>query len=686
MIYEYSLAILFYAVFSVFAFIGLAFTSRWIENFKTAYISSKPLGLLIFGYFIWLLSSLKIIDFQNTLLLWFFLVLSISVSFWFLFKNWPKYRKGVWRDILLVEFAWIILYLAYLWLRSYNAEIHGTERFMDMAFFNASALTNYFPPVDPWRAGGSINYYYYGHYLFALVTRFSGIATNFTYTFTLGVIFSSAVMLSWAFVKRFTNSNFFAVLAGFFAAVSGTVAFSFCVLGAKAPAICSWMKSTRLYEPSYIINEIPSYSFTVGDLHAHLIALPFFMLALILIYDLFKAPEPKYDLMFALTIILVSLGLINPWDFVSLTIVIPMIVFIRILRTKKFNYKYILKAAAIGIFAMILMLPFLARFESGASGIGFAPSYAAQNTLIRKQYPTPLHGWLGMWAGFLALVAISIAAMRKKIFNTENYPVVLVLSAVLLLAGVELFFIRDVYSLANPPYFRANTVFKFGFHTWILLSFSAMVFAGQTWDEYKKNPTKTRRVRPLIRLLMASVPVVVFFGAYYPYQAINQFYLSTPPPYSLDGSLFLKRLYPDDYETVQWMKNNILKREVVVEAAGDSYSDYGRLGVFTGSINPIQWLTHQWTWHFNPPKNAKPGTAIESGWGKVAAISGEVRIIYESSDINQTKALLNKYSAKYIYIGDLERKEYPALNEQKFHEIGKIVFSSGDSKLFMLDF
>src|SRR3989344_9082657 len=109
---------------------------------------------------------------------------------------------------------------------------------------------------------------------------------------------------------------------------------------------------------------------------------------------------------------------------------------------------------------------------------------------------------------------------------------------------------------------------------------------------------------------MVSVLVVVFFGAYYPYQAINQFYLSTPPPYSLDGSLFLKRLYPNDYETVQWTKNNILKREVVVEAAGGCYSDYGRLGVFTGSIYPFKWFSDSWTWHLNRPKNAMTGRAI----------------------------------------------------------------------------
>ena len=418
------MAILFYGVFSALAVIGLAFTSRWIPNFKIAFISAKPLGLLIFSYFIWLFASFKILDFQNTSLLWFLLLSSSGASFGYLARYWPKKWRGFLKDILWIELFWIVLYAAYLWLRSYNAEIRGTERFMDMAFFNASALTNYFPPIDPWRAGEMINYYYYGHYIFALVSRLSGIPTNFSYTFALGLIFSSTIMLSWALVKRFINSNLFAALAGFFTAVSGTIAYSFCVMASTALTPCSYAKSTRLYEPSYIINEIPSYSFTVGDLHAHLIALPFFILALIIIYELFRDTEWRYDLMLALTIILASLGLINTWDFISLALVISVSVFIKMLNLGRFhktwiaairhNYKFILKTAAIGICALILMLPFLTHFESGAAGIGFAPVYAKNNALIGKQFPTPILGWLGMWGGFLTISAVSIAALRKK--------------------------------------------------------------------------------------------------------------------------------------------------------------------------------------------------------------------------------------------------------------------------------
>jgi uncharacterized membrane protein len=432
MLYEYSIALLFYLVFSSFSSIGLAVTSRWITNFKTAYISSKPLGLLIFGYTIWLLSSFHILDFQNTAILWILLFFALGISFWFLLHNWPSHWRGIRRDILLIEASWVFLYLTYLWLRSHNAEIHGTERFMDMAFFNSSYLTNYFPPIDPWHAGNPINYYYYGHYLFSLVSKLSGILPKFGYTFTLGIIFSSSIMLAWGFVKRFTKSNILAALAGYFIVISGTVAYSFCVLGSKANAICSYMKSTRLYEPSYIINEIPSYSFTVGDLHAHLIALPFFILALIVVYDFFNAPKIRYDIIITLIFVIASLGLINPWDFITIAIVVALTVLLRLIRGDR-GYNILIQAIFIAIGAGILMLPFLLNFESGAAGIGFAPAYVNQNSLMFKQYPTPIHGWLGMWAGFLSICTISILFLKKKIWNTQNFAIVLVLSAISLL-------------------------------------------------------------------------------------------------------------------------------------------------------------------------------------------------------------------------------------------------------------
>src|SRR3989337_1584821 len=329
---DYLYAFEFYLVFLLFAPIGLIAARPFIQNFRAAYTLSKLLGLILFGYFIWLLSSLHILDFQNIALIRILFALATAASIYLLWNNWPKEWQNILKDILTIETFWLVFYFIYLWLRSHNAEIHGTERFMDMAFFKASSMTNYFPPIDPWHAGNPINYYYYGHYLFSLVSNLSGVAANYAYTFTLGIIFSSSLMLSWAFVRRFTNSKLFASLAAFFIVAAGTVAFGICII--ETSGACSYVKSTRLYEPSYIINEIPSYSFTVGDLHAHLIALPFFLLALFFLYELFGREKIGYGLIGVLAVILASLGMINPWDFVSLALIVFLIAVFKLIGNK----------------------------------------------------------------------------------------------------------------------------------------------------------------------------------------------------------------------------------------------------------------------------------------------------------------------------------------------------------------
>lgn len=674
---DYFLALIFYLAFSLFAPLGLVAARPFISNFRSAYAVSKLLGLLLFGYLIWLLSTARFLDFQNIFFIKILLVFTVCVAVFLLIKNWPpewRSKKGGNNiaSLLLIEAFWIILYFAYLWLRSHNAEIHGTERFMDMAFFKASSMANYFPPTDPWRAGYPINYYYYGHYLFSLVSNISGVGANYAYTFTLGIIFSSASMLSLAFVRDFVSSRIFAPLASFFVVVSGTAAFGACIV--KTAGICSYVKSTRLYEPSYIINEIPSYSFTVGDLHAHLIALPFFLLALFFLRELFERERVSYGFIGILAVVLASLGMANPWDFVSLAMMVFLIVVFKIFRSKEKNF--IAKIAFLGFVSIILMLPFLAYFESGASGIGFAPLFVSKHgSPSDQQYPTPFLGWLGIWGGFIAVLALCVAILRKKFFNTKNFSALMVFAGALLLIGVELFFVRDIYSLANPPYFRANTVFKFGFHAWTLFSLAAMILSAEAFREYKS------------KILSVAITALVFIGLFYPIRAINEFYFSSFSPKTLDGALFLKALYPDDYAAIDWLEKNVNERKVLVEAAGDSYTDYGRIGVFSGMINPINWLTHEWGWRFKPENSpeANSGAPVESGWSKIATASGEVRQIYESKNIEETRSLLQKYGAKFVYIGDIERKEYPNLVESKFHQLGQVIFSSGNSKMFRID-
>src|SRR5581483_6230643 len=87
----------------------------------------------------------------------------------------------------------------------------------------------------------------------------------------------------------------------------------------------SYTNSTRFYDPSYIINEIPSYSFTVGDLHAHVLGLPFFLLNLALLFAWHKAAKPRWLLLAAMTLSLATSAMINSWDAITLFFVFALV-------------------------------------------------------------------------------------------------------------------------------------------------------------------------------------------------------------------------------------------------------------------------------------------------------------------------------------------------------------------------
>src|SRR5262245_35973071 len=95
-----------------------------------------------------------------------------------------------WRLVLSYEvlFALALIFLALL--RSYNPTPWGTERPMDFALFNAIRSSAAFPPHDPWLAGYSINYYYFGYMLMAAVALISGLAPSVAFNLSLALVFA----------------------------------------------------------------------------------------------------------------------------------------------------------------------------------------------------------------------------------------------------------------------------------------------------------------------------------------------------------------------------------------------------------------------------------------------------------------------------------------------------------------
>jgi len=278
------------------------------------YALAKLGGVLIVGYVTWLAASLRVATYSRGLILGaclLLLVLSLALG---LRPRalWAQLRTR-WRGVMWAELVFLGAFLAFAAVRAAYPDLwHATwggERTQEVSFMNAILRSQYFPPADPWFAGGTLNYYYYGQYLTGMLMKLTGIpvATGFNlalptlYALTLSIAFSigyNATGRAWVggaalalegvlgnlgMVGQFATlapahagPSFILGVAGLRDAFGGLLA----VLTGQVHLIPDhpnffWDSSRILSTPtSSAINEYPIWSFMYGDMHAHVIDIP----------------------------------------------------------------------------------------------------------------------------------------------------------------------------------------------------------------------------------------------------------------------------------------------------------------------------------------------------------------------------------------------------------------------------
>jgi uncharacterized membrane protein len=120
--------------------------------------------------------------------------------------------------------------------------------------------------------------------------------------------------------------------------------------------------------------------------------------------------------------------------------------------------------------------------------------------------------------------------------------------------------------------------------------------------------------------------------------------------------------YQDDVGAIDWLNKNVTGIQVVLEANGDSYTDYERVSVMTGLPTVLGWRTHEWLW--------KGDTKL------LDQRAADIETIYTSNDKTQVKELLEKYNVSYIYVGKLEQSKFSNLNNVLLKSMGDVVYSS----------
>lgn len=182
--------------FTTFVFGALAFplvNALFPSLADGGYGVSKLAGLLIVAWLAWSVSSLKIpiwsqggVVFSLALLALLSASLARARAMRFLRENW---RRLAWMELL--TFA---AFLFMIGIRLTNPDLwhpaKGGEKPMDFAYLNGVLRSTTFPPIDPWFAGGFINYYYFGYFLLGAPALLLGVAPAFAYNLMIPTVFS----------------------------------------------------------------------------------------------------------------------------------------------------------------------------------------------------------------------------------------------------------------------------------------------------------------------------------------------------------------------------------------------------------------------------------------------------------------------------------------------------------------
>ena len=667
---------------------------------------AKPLGVLGAVWLTWIAGSLGIPYSVPTAIVAVVLVagLGYAVRPRAAAADAPL-RRSLWiwsEGVFVVSFALMAVVAAY------SPDVWYFERPMDMGFITALNASDTFPPHDPWMAGEDVNYYYFGHLVAAWLIRLTGVDPSVGFNLALAAYFALATTAIFAFSAslwagaraRATARPLSPVVVGLGAAVTsmllGNLAATAELVSHSGPLRAyDWFTTSRVIDPPNTINEFPAFSWVLGDLHGHVMALPFTVLALAFALQLALAgPRPPHTRAGLLEIALAGIAIgalyaINSWSY-------PVVLGITLLalaswardgRGLRRRNAAIVAGALVGA-SIVAVLPFHWHFDPSTGGVGWVDRREDFGDWSRSAlYTVGLFAWVllaalavrlgrtrkpwrnlawGTAVLLLAgtavaakdmtgplLVAAALAAtlramLARRLTAPERFVWLLAASALTCLLINDLVYVKDAFD--GGPYFRMNTVFKMGFQAWLLLALAAAPLAAllDTW-----LPRWPRRVfaTGLFALLAASLafPLV---GTYARKDAFSG-------PAHLDGERWLARTAPGDPPAIEWLREHTPGDSVVLEAAGEDYSAFGhaRISTFSGRATVIGWGGHESQWAHDP-----------------AGRSEDVKAAYVDSVGTTARRLIGRYGIDYVVVGPLERTDYGDAGLAKWDRLGTRVF------------
>jgi len=265
---------------------------RFFGDRRDAALLSRTVGLAVVGYVGWFFSLG--VGFARPTLIFALLGVAI-VSYWAHRRQRAEEgAKPFWgsEETRAAWYFWIPVAI-FLVIRAAVPEVIGQEKFMDLAFLNSLTRNAAMPPLDPWFAVRSINYYYWGYLLVAGLTKGLGCSTFYSYNLAVATFAGFAFAPAAALGFRLSGGRRAAAVgAGFGAVFAGNLAGALQAWRAPFSEAFNYFAASRVIGGDATINEFPFFTFFQADLHPHLLAFPFFIAAFALGYRFIEMPEP----------------------------------------------------------------------------------------------------------------------------------------------------------------------------------------------------------------------------------------------------------------------------------------------------------------------------------------------------------------------------------------------------------
>lgn len=677
----FALTIIIYAWFFTFLFVlasvpHLMLRSRsWLID--AGWALARPLSWFCLSLIIWLPAHFGL-GLNRTFIIYSILIGSIVVAFIYLF-NHHRLILNLFRSrlslILIEELLFFIGFVGLSLIRGFNPAMLDLEKFMDGGFIASYLRSPTLPAPDIWLSGHTINYYSFGHFMGSIMTRLWNLPLAYTYNLLLGLIAGLGLSLSFSvainlisFSRHLSPPKPSLIVAGL------TGALLVCFTGNSHTlwyylSKGSWQgywyaDATRFIHNT--IHEFPSYSFVVSDLHGHLwdfpLVLSFLLLYLYWLKRLWYQPRLKVTLLSAaaLGIFLGGMTMTNMWDLLIYGLLLLTTGLLVLFTHPKNRFLPLLYSAlTVGITLALVTAPFFVHFQPISQGIALVSARS------------PLSQFLALWTSHLLMSLVALTVVLAVLYRrhrrhlqpfslaTPVLILVLIFLAWFLLLTPEVIYFKDIYS-GHP---RANTMFKFTYQGFILLG---LIGAWALGYVYRQSYFPTWK-RLLVTLFISSCFIAV---APFPLFAYRDYYAGLKTFKSLDGWQWLAHDYPDDYQAILWLNQNITGQPVILESWGESYTTFDRVSAFTGLPTVIGWRVHEWLWR--------------GGFDIAGSRSTDVDTIFQDPTSQKAQELLSLYQVKYLFVGQKEREAYPQLQETALKSLGQVVFRSGSTFIVAL--